>query len=296
MKLQRKTWLGLFSLVLLSSAIITACKKDNSASIVTTAPAGKQMVAVYLNDDPVPNISKVLVDIRFVEVKIDTGKMHHEDDYYNEDHDGDNDHHDADHFGKWDTLAVTPHIYDLLKLKNGMDTLIANGYANIGKITKIRITLGTNNVIWTDSIHSYPLPICDNRPYVYIKVAASSVDNLPGGQYRIRIDFDIAKSIENENGHFCLRPKLKSYSDNTAGKMEGKVKPHEAHAKIMVFNTTDTAYAIPEEEGEFKIRGLKPAVYSILYKATIPYKDTTIHNILVQKGTETKLPTVILHK
>lgn len=296
MKLQKKMWLGLFSLVLLASVIITACKKDNSSSATTTVPAGKQKVAVYLNDDPVPNLTKVLIDVRFVEVKIDTGKMHHEDDYYNDDHDGDNDHHDGDHFGKWDTLSVTPRVYDLLKLKNGTDTLIANGLANTGKITKIRITLGTNNVIWTDSIHHYPLPICDSKPYVYIKVSSSSIDSLAAGQYRIRIDFNVAKSIEAENGQFCLRPMLKSYSDNTAGKIEGIVKPQEAHAKVMAFNTTDTAYAIPEEDGEFRIRGLKPATYSVLYKATTPYKDTTIANVLVQKGIETKLPAVTLHK
>ncbi|MBS1669051.1 MAG: DUF4382 domain-containing protein [Bacteroidetes bacterium] len=295
MKKQVKIWLGLCCLTLFVTFIITACKKENSVSTVTTVPAGKQTVAVYLNDDPVPKFTKVLIDIKYIEVKIDTGKMHHEDDYYNADHDGDNDHHDGDHFGKWDTLSVTPRKYDLLKLKNGMDTLIANGFANVGKITKIRITLGADNSVWTDSAHSDPLPLCDSKPYVYIKVYANSIDSLPGGQHRIRIDFDVAKSIESENGHLCLWPKLKSYSERTTGKIEGKVKPKDAHAQIIAYNLTDTAYAIPEEDGEFQIRGLKPASYNVLYKATSPYMDTTINNVQVQKGTETKLPTITLH-
>ena len=82
---------------------------------------------------------KVLVDIRYIEVKVDTSGNNHNDDYYNNDHDGDNDHHDHDQYGKWDTLNITPRVYDLLKLKNGVDTLIANSYALAGKITKIRI-------------------------------------------------------------------------------------------------------------------------------------------------------------
>ena len=159
MKLQTKLWWGMLFLAVISSVAITACKKENSASNDSPVPAGKQNVSVYLNDDPIPHVLKVLVDIRYVEVKVDTGRAHHDDDFYNDDHDRDNDHHDGDHFGKWDTLSVTPRVYDLLRLKNGTDTLIGSGLTNLGKITKIRITLGNDNVIWTDSTHSFPLPI-----------------------------------------------------------------------------------------------------------------------------------------
>lgn len=279
--------------VLIALAIVS-CKKETSTS--TTAPAGKQSVAVYLNDDPVPNLLKVLVDIRYVEVKVDTGNAQHNDDYYDGDHDSDNDHQHHDRYGRWDTLSVTPRIYDLLKLKNGVDTLIANAYANAGKITKVRITLGNNNTVWTDSTHSYPLPLCDNNPYLYVKIRSNSIETLPGGQIRIRIDFDVAKSVEFENGVYCLKPKLKSYSDNTTGKIEGIVKPRAANALVKVYNATDTAYAIPEEDGEYKIRGLKPAVYSVLYKATASYRDTTINNIQVTAGQEKKIPLVTLHQ
>ncbi len=279
--------------VLIALAIVS-CKKETSTS--TTAPAGKQSVAVYLNDDPVPNLLKVLVDIRCVEVKVDTGNAQHNDEYYDGDHDSDNDHQHHDRYGRWDTLSVTARIYDLLKLKNGVDTLIANAYANAGKITKVRITLGNNNTVWTDSTHSYPLPLCDNNPYLYVKIKSNSIETLPGGQIRIRIDFDVAKSIEFENGVYCLKPKLKSYSDNTTGKIEGIVKPRAAHALVKVYNATDTAYAIPEEDGEYKIRGLKPAIYSVLYKATAPYRDTTINNIQVTAGQEKKMPLVTLHQ
>jgi hypothetical protein len=306
MKLTRNTWLGLFCFALLAACIITACNKESSSSS-GIIPPGKQQVSVYLNDDPVPNLSSVIVDIRYVEVKVDTGEMHHEDSFYdddhegddqqgNDDHQGDEDHHHGDHFGKWDTLSVTPGLYDLLKLKNGTDTLIANGLSHIGKITKIRITLGPNNSVTTDSTHSFPLPICDSSPYVYANIRSNTIDSLGGGRFLIRIDFNVGKSIEFEDGQYCLRPKLKSYCVKTSGSIEGRVTPPEAHASIMVFNNTDSAFAIPEEEGEFKVRGLSEGTYSVLYKAVSPYKDTTLLNIQVQKGEETKLPTITLHQ
>ncbi|HYM93416.1 MAG TPA: DUF4382 domain-containing protein [Chitinophagaceae bacterium] len=284
-------------LLILSGTLLTAilsCKKETSTS--TVIPPGKQSVAVYLNDDPVPNLFKVLIDIRYIEVKVDTGTIQHNDDYYNDDYNSNNDHESYDRFGKWDTLSITPRVYDLLKLKNGVDTLIANSYANTGKITKIRITLGPNNVVWTDSTHSYPLTLCDNHPYVYVRVNSNTIDLLPNGQIRIRIDLDVARSVELDNGTYCFQPKLKCYSDNTSGKIEGIVKPREAQAMIKVYNSTDTAYAIPEEDGEFKIRGLKPSVYVVLYKATLPYRDTIINNVQVTAGQKTTLPFVTLHQ
>lgn len=51
--------------------------------------AGKQLISVYLNDDPDINFSKVLIDLRLVDVKIDTGKLRRYDDDYDDDNDDD---------------------------------------------------------------------------------------------------------------------------------------------------------------------------------------------------------------
>ena len=284
------------------SIIYISCRKESSTNLI--APPGKQSVQVFLNDDPVLNLSKLLIDIRYIEVKVDTGQANHDDEYYNNDHEGDSDNdgehqdQDNDDFGKWDTLSVTPRVYDMLNLKNGKDNLIANGFVSNGKIYKLRITLGTNNEVWTDSTHHYPLSICENEKYVYVKIPSQSVETLPSGQKRIRLDINVGKSVELENGVYCFNPEVKSYCDETSGRIEGKVQPADAKAMVMAFNTTDTAYAIPEgdDDGEFKIKGMKPGTYSVLYKATLPYKDTLVANVQVQAGKETKLSTVVLHK
>jgi Domain of unknown function (DUF4382) len=235
----------------------------------------------------------VLVDIQYVEVKVDTshGTPHHDDD----DHDGDNDHHDHDSFGQWDTLGVTPGIYDLLRLRNGVDTLLATGLIAQGRITKIRFTLGNNNSVWTDSIHSYPLPICDNRHYVYAGLYSNAIDTLPNGQSVIHIDFDIQRSIRGYNGHYCLQPFLRPYRHSTTGSVAGKVLPFSALSIIKVYNSTDSGYAIPWRNGEFKVVGLDPGSYSVLYHPIPPYHDTTINNVQVIRGQVTRLPDVTVH-
>jgi hypothetical protein len=303
MKLKGNFLLALFYFSLITACIITACNKENSNSSGTTPP-GMQKVTVSLNDDPIPNLTSVIIDLRYVEVKVDTGREHHGDDFYDNDHEGDDHHHEGDedhhgdHFGKWDTLSITPGLYDLLKLRNGIDTLIANGFSHIGKITKIRITLGSNNSVSTDSTHSFPLPICDGSPYVYANIRSNSIDSLPGGQFAIHIDFNVGKSIAYEDGQYCLRPRIKTYCGKNSGSIEGMVLPWDAHAAVIVYNSSDTSYAIPEREGEFKVRGLSAGSYSVLFKSLslLPFKDTTILNIQVQNGMETKLPTITLHQ
>lgn len=238
----------------------------------------------------------MLVDIQRVEVKTDTGSDHHDDRYFDGDEDGDDDHHGHDRYGQWDTLKVRPGVYDLLRLRNGVDTLLANGHAWKGRISKIRITLGSNSTLWTDSTHHYPLSVCENKPYVYVKVNAGNIDTLPGGAVRMRIDFNVSKSIKEKDGGYCLKPEIKAYSERNTGSIEGKLFPKEAKAMVTVFNATDTAAAFPESDGKYKIKGLKEGTYSIHFDATLPYLDSTISNIMVYKGKETEVANVTLRK
>ncbi|HXB45829.1 MAG TPA: DUF4382 domain-containing protein [Puia sp.] len=301
MKIKRNIFFGFVSMCLIAACVITACNKESSHGSTTTPP-GMQKVTVSLNDGPLDSITSVVVDIRFVEVKVDTGKVHHDDDYYNDDHEGEDHRHEGDEehhgdqFGKWDTLSITPGLYDLLKLRNGIDTLIASGFSHIGKITKIRITLGPNDSLTTDSVHVFPLPICDGSPYVYANIRSNSIDSLPGGQFAIHIDFNVAKSIDYDDGQYCLRPEIKVYCRKNSGTIEGIVHPEDSRPHVMIFNSSDTAYAMPEDEGNFEVRGLSAGSYTVSFLAQSPFKDTTLLNIQVQNGVETRLPTITLHQ
>jgi hypothetical protein len=272
---------------------MAACKKENSSQ----TPAGKQLVTIRINDDPIPDLTNVWVDVRYVEVKVDTGSMHHEDHDYDKDDDGDDDHRSHDSYGIWDTVKVTPGVYDLLRFRNGIDTVLATGFASKGKIHKIRVTLGTNNSISKDSgITKIPLSICDNKPYVYVKVESQHIDSTSSNQIRIKLDFDIARSIKLKDGKYCLKPQIKSYSDRSSGKIEGKVLPSDALAMPMAYNSFDSSIAKPDHEGEFKICGLKPGTYSIRFNPSNGYKDSVITGIVVVPGKEVDLHTILLKK
>ena len=292
MKSKKSLFRSLSIVLIVSTLIITACKKDSAPASPAT---GTQKLSVYLTDDPAMYDS-VLTDIKYVEVKLDTDEAHKNDDHFGDnDHDKDNDHKDKDEFGKWDTLNITPGIYNLSKLRNGIDTLLGTASIN-GTIRKIRITLGTNNSISVAGV-IYPLNLLPGvNNYLYVKINNRHHQETASGQIALWIDFDISRSIIMANGQYYLKPVLRPFCDNNFASLKGKVLPSAATPLVTVYNATDTANGIPREDGDFKIRGLREGNYSILFKGFNGYHDTTITNIQVKNGEEKTMPTVTLSK
>lgn len=276
---------------------LSACKKEN---FFTTA--GTQLVTVKLNDDPITDLTNVWIDIQYVEVKIDTADdhgQHHDDDYYEGDKDDDDDHKGGrDEFGYWDTLAISPGLYDVLALRNGLDTTLAKDQRlPKGRIHKIRMTLGNQSAVSKDSgITRIPLSNCSNSPYIYVLLKEEHLDEHGVDKFEINLDFDLMNSIKEDNGGYCLKPVIKPYSKKMSGEIEGTVMPYDAQALPMAFNGTDTAYAKPDEDGEFKICGLKPGVYTVKFNPSNGYLDQTISNVVVVAGEDTELAEVVLTK
>jgi major membrane immunogen (membrane-anchored lipoprotein) len=288
----KKIFLSIGMMVLLGALLITGCKKDTSGS---SNPAGTQKLSVYLTDDP-SIYDSVFIDIKYVEAKIDTSTMHKHDDHFGDnDNDRDDDHKGHDEFGQWDTLSIVPGIYNVSKLKNGIDTLL--GTANInGTIRKIRITLGTSNSLNIAGV-SYPLNLFPGvNSYLYVKINDRHHNTVATDQTALWVDFDISRSIVSIGGLYYLRPVLRPFCDNNFARISGKVLPLAATPLVTVYNATDTANAIPHLDGNFKIRGLKDGTYNVLYKGYNGYKDTTITGIQLQIGVEKVLPTVTLTK
>jgi hypothetical protein len=238
----------------------------------------------------------VLIDIKYVEVKVDTNSMHKHDDHFGDnDNDRDDDHRGGDQFGQWDTLSFAPGIYNISSLKNGIDTLLGTTTVN-GTIRKIRITLGTNNSLQTGGV-SYPLNLFPGiNNYLYVKINDRHHHQNTSGQTALWVDFDISRSIVKLGNAYYLRPVLRPFCDNNFARLRGKVQPAAATPMVIVFNSTDTANAIPHFNGDYKIRGLKEGTYSILFKGYNGYKDTTINNIQLLNGVENLIPTITLTK
>jgi hypothetical protein len=278
-------WMLLVGLPLLFFSV-TSCSKNKN---------GSQKIDIYLTDGPA-DFDAANIEILAVEVKVDTSAEH-----CNNDHFGDNDDHRDDHlrrrdeFGVWQTVNFTPGIYDVLQLRNGIDSLIASTTVN-GTVRKIRFTLGTNNTVVVNGI-SYPLLLQNpTSNYLYVSLNDRHRDRENGGSLAVWVDFDLARSIVLVNGQYYLRPVLRPFCNSNFGEVEGRVFPAAAAAIVKVYNGTDTASAIPNPDGFFKVRGLNQGNYSVLIDAITPYRDTTISNVAVLTGRDTRIGTITLRQ
>nr|MBA3673596.1 DUF4382 domain-containing protein [Chitinophagaceae bacterium] len=162
----------ILTLFLFASAIaFFACKKENS---------GTSTLQVRLTDAPAA-FDQVNVDIREVRVN------------FRDDSTG------------WVTLATNAKVYDLLKLQNGVDTLLATGTVQTGIVKEIRLVLGSNNTVVVGGV-SYPLTIPSGSDSgLKLKVDKELHATLE----TLIVDFDAALSIKLEPGGYKLRPVLK---------------------------------------------------------------------------------------
>lgn len=280
------------------SIIIYACSKNKSDEPVI--PDGQQRVNLMLTDDP-GLFDQVFLDIRKVEVMVDTCASDR-----SSDDDRWDDHNRCwwweDRRGKdddckvWDSLSIRAGVYDVLALRNGLDTSLATGNVRAGKITRIRITLGSNNSLVKDSV-SYPLRSVNGQVKIVINVRHDEWDEVTPDNLQLWLDFDVQRSIIQVNrGQFVLKPVIHVWTVRQTGSVSGRVLPRDAQSVITVYNSADSMYALPGRDGEFKIRGLKAGSYSVFVNAGNGYRDTTVTDVTVERGREAKLPTITLKK
>ena len=292
LKQMKKT--QLLSVAIMAFAVtflMTACKKN--ASVETGNVSGKQELTLYLTDGP-GLFDHVYIDILSVKVLVDTSsdtRKHDNDDW---DRRGGDDKKKDSSF-VWENLNIKPGVYDILKFRNGTDTLLATAGITKGSIRLIKIELGTNNSVMKDSI-SYPVAL---RPgslnYILIKLQGNECDQFVPGKSRLWLDFDITRSIIQENNNkFYLKPVFHFYTIKNTGSLFGRVGPKESFPVVTVYNDKDTSYALPDKEGYFKLRGLKDGTYSVFFNASNGYLDSTIRNVLVKAPGETSVGVIKL--
>jgi hypothetical protein len=277
--------------------VFFACNKSNSSNSNPNIPKGQSQVSMYMMDGPI-NFYKVLIDIRQVTVEIDTATTQNaadEDDQWDANYCGF--HRTASNKSViWDTLTITPGVYNLLDLRNGTDTLLASGLYPTGKILKIQITLGSDNTVYTDSTTYYPLEIFGPNPYFSINVQRTNVQDVTNNEFKLWLDFNLEKSIFFWDGTFLLQPYFTVFNDMMSAKVQGTVLPPGADALVEGINGTDTIYAIPFWSGQYQFRNVPVGTWSFTFKGMNGYQDTTISNIAVDSMKTVTLPKITLHK
>ena len=278
--------------VLLISLFSFACQKEDQGH---GNNGGKSSVNIFLTDDPSLNFDKVLLDIAKVEIKVeDDSEQRHESEH--QQGDDDNDHH-GETSGGWMSVPIHPGIYDILRFRNGLDTLFGSASFDATRaLRKVRITLGNSNSVEINGV-SIPLTIHDNDNIIVLKLDESAVAINSGGLTNFWIDFDAGSSIRLHGNDLELKPNCKVFSKEKSGGIEGIVLPGNAAAIVMAINGTDTLTAKPEDSGEFKFLGLKPGSYTLVYHATANnYLDTTISNVVISGKEDVHVALVTLHQ
>lgn len=108
----------------------------------------------------------------------------------------------------WIDVPTNAGIYDLLKLQNGVDTVLAVGTTNASKLKKVRFVLGPNNtIVLKNNGGTFPL----EAPSAEESGLKISVEKDLGTTLNtFTFDFQVDKSIlEIGNGTYKLKPVIK---------------------------------------------------------------------------------------
>jgi hypothetical protein len=262
------------------SLFFYSCQKEISGN--NAIDIGKPHAArVYLTDHQTPVFDSVFIDLRSLEVKLEGDTLHN---------------------GGWISLNIRPGIYNILRFRNGIDTLFATGTLPNARVKKIRLTLGTKNSVMKDG-QSFPLRIKDEDMQAVAELESSDFEITSSGHVLFWIDFDAGRSVQidnsgsgNNNG-YRLKSSIKIFTSSNSGRIEGKVLPIAADAIVKAIIGSDTTTAIPEDDdGEFKIVGLDAGIYKVFIDGQNGYRDSIINNVIVRNGEDTHLSTVILNR
>jgi hypothetical protein len=231
-----------------TTVFLRACKKDPSPS--GTSATGK--LEVRMTDNPA-EYQEVNIDLQKVEVHTSG---------------------DTSSTSGWTAVNITPGIYNLLELTNGLDTVLGSVTLPVGKVSQIRFKLGNNNTVKVnDQVYALSTPSADQSG-LKLQVHADIKENIT---YSMLIDFDAARSVvKTGNGTYKLKPVLRVITEATTGGFKGTVLPAASHAVIYAIKGTDSVSTFANDStGMFMIKGLAPGDYTIHIKPGSSHRDTS---------------------
>lgn len=248
-----------------ASLVFISCSKNEQTS------TGKARFQVYLTDDP-GDYEEVLIDVQDVQINV-TG---------------------ADD-GGWQSLAgVNAGTYDLLKLVNDEDTLLADAEIPSGRLHQVRLILGPENYIRINgSLIKLNTPSAQQSG---LKLNVQQ-DVANGILYKIVLDFDVAKSIvETGSGNYNLKPVIRTVFESVGGSIKGWVDPNSFKTAVSAIQGTDTiAGTFTGDNGGYIIKGLAQGSYSLYFNPSVTtYQDSLISGINVLNTQVTVVDTMFL--
>jgi len=199
---------------------------------------------------------------------------------------------DANSNSGWKSLNVQKGVYNLLKFTNGLDTLLGSIELPAGKVSQIRLVLGSNNTIKIAG-QSFNLTT-PSAQQSGLKILVDT-ELSAGIVYKITLDFDAARSIvQTGSSKYILKPVIHSVVESQSGAIKGVINPTASSPAVYAIIGTDTlesTYADPLT-GMFLLKGLAAGTYSVSFAPDTTYLPKTIDGVSVSNGIVTDLGTV----
>lgn len=253
----------------ISALFLVACSREGSNS----GSDNKARLQVALTDDP-GDYEAVFIDVEDI-------KINYSDDPNN----------------GWVSLAnVHSGEYDLLKLINDDDTILADAEVGPGTISQIRLVLGSDNYVQIDGQRIKLETPSAQQSGLKLNIHQTVEAGL---LYKILLDFDVAKSIvQTGNGKYILKPTIRTVLEAAGGTIKGNVKPFDFQSAVLVFkaaNDTVASTYSSTTDGGYMVRGLAAGPYSLHFIPTdTTYRDTIITGVNVANGAITVVDTTRL--
>jgi hypothetical protein len=247
MKLRRS--LIVLSLSLLAFTLFYACAKKDSSS------NDKARMQIYLTDDPA-NYEAVIIDVQDIKIN-----------------------YSSDTANGWQSLANVNHgSYDILRLVNDQDTILADAELNPGKIQQIRLILGPNNFV---KVNGQMIPLqTPSAQQSGLKLNIHQDINA-GVLYKLLLDFDAARSIvKTGNNKYILKPVIRTSLQAVGGSIKGYVLPNTIQTSVFAIQGPDTIAGTYTSGGNYLLKGLNAGAYNLAF---VP-ADTPTHHIQTRSG------------
>ena len=161
--------LGIFSFLSLAF-LFYSCQKE--VTIENTSLNVPHTFKIFLTDHATPIFDSVFIDIQRLEVKLEDDSLSN---------------------GGWVDLSIRTGVYNILRFRNGIDTLFATGTLPNARLKKIRMTLGNQNSVMKDG-QSFPLTVKSNDREIVVNIELNNFE-INNGQISFWIDFAAGRSI-----------------------------------------------------------------------------------------------------